>query len=153
MKGEPVPLDLPPRDDPPGRSHPPVRPRPAARDSEPTPWVRTGPDWCVRAVPKIAFVAWCLLGVAAGCLAAAQPPARLGFFARWTGTTPRSEWDAPYLVAALALALGAGFLSVLGLALHARRLRRRTDRVHWPLVSGSLVASLATLLCAWLLTR
>ena len=94
-------------------------------------------------MPKLAFVSWGFLLVAAGFFASAQPPTQLGFFARLSTRVVRSYWDRGDLGVALGCCGAAWGISLFAMIVHSRRVGRADDRVHLPTVIAGIAASIA----------
>ena len=95
-------------------------------------------------MPKLAFVSWGFLLVAAGFFASAQPPTQLGFFARLSTRVVRSYWDRGDLGVALGCCGAAWGISLFAMIVHSRRVGRADDRVHLPTVIAGIAASIAS---------
>ncbi|HJL16716.1 MAG TPA: hypothetical protein RMH99_13720 [Sandaracinaceae bacterium LLY-WYZ-13_1] len=101
----------------------------------------------------LALVSWSALALAVGFFAAAQPPTQLGFFARISTRSVRAFWDARMLGVAVGCVAAAWALSIVGLAVHSMRVRRRGDVLHGPLVAACVLASLGMVAALWALVR
>ncbi len=110
---------------------------------------RKGPDKWLRSLSWLTIAGWVLLFISFILFDVARPEAET-LFHRMMGVFPSQGWNIALKNAVFYIVLCCQGLSVVGVLVNSRRMRRKSDRYRWSLMGLAIMSSFLTILFMFL---
>ena len=110
---------------------------------------RKGPDRWLRSLTWLTIAGWVLLFISFILFDVARPEAET-LFHRMMGVFPVQGWNIGLKNIVFYIVMGCQGLSVVGVLVNSRRMRRKSDRYRWSLMGLAIMSSFLTVLFMFL---